>query len=75
MFIWDDVYSSKFVKSGTQQGEVKMRLSLFRNENGGGGRGNLKSAKFRKHCKGNIHSSKDWISLQLKKPHFILIPW
>lgn len=38
MFIWDDVYSSKFVKSGTQQGEVKMRLGLFRNENGGGGR-------------------------------------
>ena len=67
MFIWDDVYSSKFVKSGTQQSEVKMRLGLFRNENGGGGRGNLKSAKFRKHCKGNIHSSKDWVSHQLKK--------
>lgn len=66
MFIWDDVYSSKFVKSGTQQSEVKMRLGLFRNENGGGGRGNLKSAKFRKHCKGNIHSSKDWVSHQLK---------
>lgn len=32
------MFIAKFVKSGTQQGEVKMGLGLFGNENGGGGR-------------------------------------
>ena len=53
---------ASLLKSGTQQGAVKARLDLFKNENGGGGRGNLKSAKFRKHYKGNLHNSKDWVS-------------